>query len=94
LTTENARLREDRTKYKEELTSLQAKVNPKSAKGKPDAAASDDAVSVWWWVIGGALAAVAVVAGVWWVGGRGSETITPVEEETKSEVSNRAGVQP
>jgi len=84
LTTENARLREDRTKYKEELTSLQAKVNPKKANDKTDASAGEDSVSVWWWVAGGALVAIAVVAGVWWVGGRGSDAVSTVADETKS----------
>jgi chromosome segregation ATPase len=87
LATENKRLREERGKYKEELTSLQAKLNPKAAKGDADseAAETEAPVSVWWWVAGGTLAALAVVAGVWWVGGRGSEPNAAADEETKIE---------
>ena len=83
LATENKRLREERAKYKEELTSLQAKVDPKSAKGEGDGSETG-AGSVWWWVAGGTLAALAVVAGVWWVG-RTNEPAAAVEEETRVE---------
>ena len=85
LSTENNRLREERGKYKEELTSLQAKLNPKAASGEGDSADAESPTSVWWWVAGGTLAALAVVAGVWWVGGRGSEPDSAPSEETKIE---------
>jgi chromosome segregation ATPase len=85
LSTENNRLREERGKYKEELTSLQAKLNPKAASGEGDSADAESPTSVWWWVAGGTLAALAVVAGVWWVGGRGGEPESAAGEETKIE---------
>src|SRR5262249_28077914 len=75
LTTENVRQRADLTTKKEELTSLNAKLNPKEASKAT--AASDK--QFWWWVGGSALVAIAVVAGVWWIGSR-SEAPLPTEE--------------
>jgi proteasome lid subunit RPN8/RPN11 len=87
LETENKRLRGERTKDKEELTSLRAKLNPKSTDGDShsDAAETEAQTSVWWWVAGGTAAALALVAGVWWVGGRGGEPDSTSSEESKIE---------
>jgi proteasome lid subunit RPN8/RPN11 len=85
LSTENKRLREERSKYKEEVTSLEAKLKPKSDKGDADADKREATASVWWWVAGGTLAALAVVAGVWWIGGRGSEPGPGDENESKTD---------
>ncbi|HMC10501.1 MAG TPA: hypothetical protein VKH44_04395, partial [Pirellulaceae bacterium] len=86
LETENSRLQADLKKKKEELTSLKANLNPTSA----DSASTESSVSptpVWWWVAGGTLAAIALVAGVWWVGSR-SEPATTAESETAAKPQN------
>ena len=86
LENENSRLQADLKKKKEELTSLKANLNPTSA----DSASTESSVSptpVWWWVAGGTLAAIALVAGVWWVGSR-SEPATTAESETAAKPQN------
>jgi len=72
LASENERLRSDLKKNKEELTGLQAKLNP-AASADADVAATTNPGAAWWWAGGMALAALAVVAGVWWIGGAKSE---------------------
>jgi proteasome lid subunit RPN8/RPN11 len=67
VTIKNDRLLEDLEKSKAELRSMRAKLEPESADDKA-AAGSGRWYSLRWWAIG-ALAAVAVVAGVWWIGG-------------------------
>jgi small-conductance mechanosensitive channel len=81
---ENRRLQADVKKKKEELTGLNAKLNPKSS-GDSAASESDDTarVSFWWWVTGGILAAVALGAGVWWVGSRSELAAAPASEGKK-----------
>lgn len=69
LTTDNERLRANLAKKQEELNSLKAKL-----------ADDKSPTSIWWWVGGGALAAIALVAGAWWIGGRG-EPPAGVESE-------------
>jgi proteasome lid subunit RPN8/RPN11 len=75
LISKNERLEANLQKSKSDLAALQAKLDPKAA-AKDGAAADAGPVSVWWWVIGGSLAAIALVAGVWWVGRqKGGENI-------------------
>src|SRR5687768_9536175 len=70
----NGGLPADHKKKKEELTSLTAKLNPKSggksAGGKAGGENEAGEISIWWWVTGGGLVAILLVAGVWWIGGQ------------------------
>ena len=61
-------------KKKEELTALNTKLNPKKAEAEE----ATGGRAFWWWIGGGALAAVALVAGVWWIGSRAEGTAQPI----------------
>jgi proteasome lid subunit RPN8/RPN11 len=85
LISKNEALDANLQKAKKELAALQVKLDPKAAAA--DGAAADaGSVSFWWWVGGGALAAIALVAGVWWVGGQKGLERNP-EESTINQPS-------
>jgi len=68
---------------KKELAALQAKLDPKAAV-KDRAAAEAGGSNIWWWILGGLLAAIALMAGVWWVGGQKSGDV-PQENPTANQ---------
>jgi hypothetical protein len=69
-------LEADKKKLADSLKSTQDKLAvyepPKKAEGDKadETAGNGETISIWWWVGGGVLAAVALVAGVWWMGER------------------------
>jgi hypothetical protein len=90
-------LETDKEKLAESLKTTQDKLAvyeppTKAAGDKSDeTTGGDNAISIWWWVGGGVLAAVALVAGVWWMGERlnkdeGDQTADTENESKRSEV--------
>ena len=90
-------LETDKEKLAESLKTTQDKLAvyepPKKAAGdkSDETTGGDNAISIWWWVGGGVLAAVALVAGVWWMGERlnkdeGDQTADTENESKRSEV--------
>jgi hypothetical protein len=68
-------LEADKKKLGETLKTTQARLavyepEKPAADKTGETAGGDKAISIWWWVAGGVLAAVALVAGVWWMGER------------------------
>lgn len=83
LTAKNSRLDADLQKKKAELANLTAKMNS-AAGGSAVETEGQGATTMWWWLAGGVVAGVALVAGVWWIGGRGE---APPSEATKIDES-------
>jgi proteasome lid subunit RPN8/RPN11 len=64
----------------------------KAASSQADGSKAANPYAVWWYVGGAVLAAVALVGGVWWIGGQmGSEKPEEAEEPRTEEPKNHGG---
>jgi proteasome lid subunit RPN8/RPN11 len=80
--------RADLAKKKDEVASLQAKLNIKTDDEKTASDSGPSSMSKWWWIGGGILAAIALVAGVWWIGRSEAPPATSNEAATKPGFEN------
>jgi proteasome lid subunit RPN8/RPN11 len=89
LSTQNDRLQADVQKWKAELASLNARLNPAAAGSAAEI--NGQGATVWWWLVGGVLGAIALVAGVWWIGGQHHGESLPGERATANQELTAVG---
>ena len=87
---EIAALKTDNKELADELKVANDKLPKKAGDKTAETGAKAATISVWWWVAGGVLAAVALVAGVWWFGERMSrdDGEAPIENGDGTPKSN------